>query len=69
MKILSLALGAACALVLSAGASLADMKVALQGGWDGNTVPAGQHCGLHGGKGMSPPMNVSGLPRLSSIVT
>lgn len=53
-----------CALVfsLAAGAAHADMKVKLGGGWNGKTVPAGQHCRLHGGKGSTPPMTVSGIP-------
>lgn len=51
-------------IVLSLGTSAfaADFKVKLTGGWNGKTVPAGQHCRLHGGKGKTPPMTISGLP-------
>lgn len=45
-----------------ATASIAEMSVKLQGGWDGKKVPAGQHCSLHGGNGSTPPMNVTDLP-------
>ncbi|UWQ92642.1 hypothetical protein K3727_07645 [Rhodobacteraceae bacterium M382] len=62
MKISKLVLATMCTLGVSAGACLAEMQVALKGGWNGKTIPAGQHCGFQGGKGMSPPMSVSNLP-------
>ncbi len=52
----------AAALILGAGTAMADMSVALQGGWDGKRIPKGQQCTLFGGKGATPPMQVSGLP-------
>ena len=39
------------------------MTVALQAPWDGKKVPSGQQCNLFGGKGATPPMVVSGLPK------
>lgn len=62
MKLAKVTMVAAVLGVLSAGAGWAEMKVQLSGGWDGKTVPAGQQCSLFGGKGMSPPMKVSGVP-------
>lgn len=50
------------ALSLASVTHAADFKVKLTGGWNGKTVPAGQHCKLHGGKGKTPPMSISGLP-------
>jgi len=41
---------------------VSSLDVALLGGWDGVTVPAGQQCSLHGGSGSTPPMQVSGIP-------
>lgn len=45
-----------------AGSAWADMSADLTGGWDGNRVPAGQQCRLHGGDGATPPIRVSGVP-------
>ncbi|WGI20228.1 hypothetical protein [Amylibacter sp. IMCC11727] len=50
------------ALSMASATYAADFKVKLAGGWNGKTVPAGQHCKLHGGKGKTPPMVISGLP-------
>lgn len=50
------------ALSLASVTHAADFKVKLTGGWNGSKVPAGQHCKLHGGKGKTPPMTISGLP-------
>ena len=50
-------------LVASTGVAMADMKVTLKGGWNGKSVPKGQHCKLDGGNGATPPMKVSGLPK------
>lgn len=50
------------ALILAGAAAFAEMQVQLGGGWDGHKVPAGQQCALHGGKGATPPMTVSGIP-------
>ncbi|UYV38538.1 hypothetical protein N4R57_05575 [Rhodobacteraceae bacterium D3-12] len=49
-------------LLAGAGMAAADMSVSLQGGWTGKAVPKGQQCTLHGGKGATPPMKVTGLP-------
>lgn len=49
-------------LMLAAGAAHAEMSVQLGGGWDGKRVPKGQQCTLFGGKGATPPMQVSNLP-------
>ena len=46
-----------------ASTAMAEMSVKLGGGWDGKKVPAGQHCGLHGGNGSTPPMKVTNLPK------
>lgn len=40
----------------------AGMTVKLLAPWDGKKVPAGQQCVLDGGKGSTPPMQVSDLP-------
>ena len=53
----------AVALTMSAGAAMADMKIALGGGWNGKTVPKGQQCTIFQGKGSTPPMKVTGLPK------
>jgi hypothetical protein len=50
------------ALLCTAGVAHADMSVSLGGGWDGKKVPNGQHCTLFGGKGSTPPMQVTNLP-------
>lgn len=57
------ALLATAASLATAPAALAELSVKLAGGWDGKRVPAGQHCPLFGGKGATPPMQVSGLPQ------
>ena len=41
---------------------VAQLNVELLGDWDGNNVPSGQQCSLHGGEGATPPMRVSGVP-------
>lgn len=41
----------------------AAMTVTLEAPWDGKKIPAGQHCPLFGGKGGTPPMAISGLPK------
>ena len=51
------------AALVAATPAMAELKVALQAPWDGKRVPAGQHCTLQGGKGSTPPMQVSGLPQ------
>ncbi|MGI3168721.1 hypothetical protein ACRARG_06195 [Pseudooceanicola sp. C21-150M6] len=58
----------AAAFIMLAGAAQAEISVALQGGWDGQKVPAGQQCTLHGGNGATPPMKVSGLPAGTAAV-
>lgn len=50
----------ATALPLTAEAA---MTVKLGAPWDGKTVPRGQQCSMHGGKGTTPPMAVAGLPK------
>lgn len=40
----------------------AEMTVSLLPPWDGEAVPAGQICGLHGGSGSTPPLTLAGLP-------
>lgn len=53
----------ACGLAtVFASSSMADMSITLENGWNGKTVPKGQHCALFGGKGATPPMKVTGLP-------
>jgi len=59
MKIIALT----CGLMMAASTAMADMTAQLSGGWDGRKVPAGQQCKLHGGKGSTPPMRVSGIPQ------
>lgn len=57
------------ALALCATATLSHaMEVKLGGGWDGKKVPAGQQCVLHGGKGSTPPMVVSGVPAGAAMI-
>lgn len=51
------------ALFLAAGTAQAEMSIKMGGGWDGKRVPKGQHCTLFGGKGATPPMAVSNLPK------
>lgn len=50
------------AFLITATAAYADMSISLGGGWNGKTVPNGQQCTLFGGKGATPPMQVSNLP-------
>lgn len=53
----------ACGLAtVFASSAMADMSITLENGWNGKTVPKGQHCALFGGKGATPPMKVTGLP-------
>ena len=47
---------------------LAEMAVALNPPWDGQTIPADQVCALHGGQGMTPPMTLTGLPEGTASV-
>ncbi|SHI68423.1 hypothetical protein SAMN05444000_102233 [Shimia gijangensis] len=54
---------AAFVLLASAGIAVADMNVTLGSGWNGKSVPKGQQCTLFGGKGATPPMNATGLPK------
>ncbi len=59
----------ACGIVtLFASGVSAEMSVRLNGGWNGKTVPKGQHCTLFGGNGSTPPMKVSGLPSKTTWV-
>lgn len=51
------------ALICSATLAHADIGVAFGAPWDGKTVPKGQQCTLHGGKGSTPPMQISGVPQ------
>ncbi|MGH1577433.1 hypothetical protein [Planktotalea sp.] len=50
------------AFALIAGGASADISVSLGSPWDGKSVPKGQQCTLFGGKGSTPPMQVSGVP-------
>ena len=50
------------AVCLAAPAAMADMSAQLLPPWDGRTIPAGQHCTIQGGKGGTPPMQVTGIP-------
>lgn len=62
MKI-SLPVALAAAIIgLAPAPALAEMAVALNAPWDGQTIPADQVCTLHGGQGMTPPMTLTGLP-------
>ncbi|MGV6848365.1 MAG: hypothetical protein ACWA5A_08300 [Marinibacterium sp.] len=45
-----------------ATAGAAEMTVTLLPPWDGKRVPDGQQCRLFGGKGATPPMQVTGMP-------
>ena len=49
-----------------ASIAMAEMSVQLGGGWDGKKVPAGQQCSLHGGKGSTPLMKVTNLPKATA---
>lgn len=53
----------AAAATLLATAVHADISVKLGAPWDGKKVPAGQQCTLFGGKGSTPPMQVTGVPQ------
>ncbi|WP_112310048.1 YbhB/YbcL family Raf kinase inhibitor-like protein [Pseudogemmobacter bohemicus] len=60
---------ALCALALQIpGIAAAKIGVKLGAPWDGKSVPAGQQCALDGGKGGTPPMQVSGLPEGAAMV-
>jgi phosphatidylethanolamine-binding protein (PEBP) family uncharacterized protein len=48
--------------LFATAAFAADLSVKLGAGWNGKTIPAGQHCKLFGGQGATPPMSVSGIP-------
>ncbi len=65
MKSLLLALPV---IILSAGTALADMKAQVLPPWDGKKVPAGQQCTLHGGKGKTPPFQVTGIPAGTAMI-
>ena len=49
-------------LIAVATPTLADMNARVSAPWDGKKVPAGQQCTLHGGKGKTPPFQVTGIP-------
>ncbi|WP_339765869.1 hypothetical protein [uncultured Pseudosulfitobacter sp.] len=49
-------------IAMSAGLASAEMRAQIGAPWNGKTVPAGQQCTLHGGKGKTPPFQVSGIP-------
>lgn len=69
MQRLSLsAVSLAVSMGLASMVSAAEFSVKLLPPWDGKTVPAGQHCPLQGGKGKTPPMQVSGLPKGTSWI-
>ena len=38
------------------------------GGWDGATIPPGQHCRKFGGEGATPPLAVRGIPEGANAV-
>jgi phosphatidylethanolamine-binding protein (PEBP) family uncharacterized protein len=42
--------------------ALAGMNANVTAPWDGKKVPAGQQCTLDGGKGKTPPFQVTGIP-------
>lgn len=44
-------------------AAQAAMTVALEAPWDGKRIPGGQQCQPQGGKGATPPMQISKLPK------
>lgn len=48
--------------LLAPATAMADMQAQLLPPWSGKTIPAGQHCTLYGGKGSTPPMQVTGIP-------
>ncbi|TMV12962.1 hypothetical protein [Arenibacterium halophilum] len=62
MRVFKASICAAFGLVFAAGVAHAEMSVKLGAPWGGKKVPNGQQCTLHGGKGATPPMTVSGLP-------
>lgn len=49
-------------LIATAMPAFADMQATVIAPWDGKKVPAGQQCTLHGGKGKTPPFQVTGIP-------
>ncbi|MDG1471378.1 MAG: hypothetical protein P8Q26_07435 [Ascidiaceihabitans sp.] len=49
-------------LIAVATPTLADMNARVSAPWDGKKVPAGQQCTLHGGKGKTPPFQVTAIP-------
>ncbi|MDU8927171.1 hypothetical protein RXV86_07230 [Alisedimentitalea sp. MJ-SS2] len=58
-----LRLGLGLAVLLAPTVALADMAAGVLPPWDGKKVPAGQQCSLFGGKGATPPMMVTGIPK------
>ena len=57
-----------CATLFLAVPAFADMKAQVLAPWNGKTVPAGKQCTLFGGKGMTPPFQVTGLPTGTAMV-
>jgi hypothetical protein len=67
----SLLAAAALAALLASGPAFAQSEFSAafaDPAWDGVSVPEGQHCGLQGGNGATPPIEVSGLPEGTSQV-
>lgn len=56
------------AVCLMPAVASAKMTADLIAPWDGKRIPAGQHCPLDGGKGATPPIKVSGLPKGTAMV-
>ena len=57
MKVVS-----ALLLVLLTATPALAFDVTLGAPWDGKTVPKGQQCSHHGGKGATPPMSLTNIP-------
>lgn len=61
-------LAASVACLAFASPSFAEMKAELLAPWGGKNIPKGQQCKLHGGKGATPAMQVSGIPAGAAMI-
>lgn len=55
-------------LAISAGSAMADLKAKVASPWNGKKIPAGQECVLDGGKGKTPPIQVTGIPAGTAMI-
>lgn len=59
----------ACLLMLPTVATAADFSVAFADpAWDGKTIPEGQQCSEYGGKGATPALTVTGIPKTANSI-